>query len=80
MPSPSITTAPRQGANEYVSALIMDDTGAYTHYGRLAQVGASAGMATFTLPELAEGSKVYIFNEQYNGDDKPTMPAIWWSW
>lgn len=60
----------KAGANEYVSALIMDDTGAYTHYGRLAQVGASAGMATFTLPELAEGSKVYIFNEQYNGDDK----------
>ena len=60
----------KTGSNEYISALIVDDTGAFTHYGRLAQVSTSAGMASFTMPELAEGSTMYIFNEQYNGDRK----------
>ena len=60
----------KTGSNEYISALIVDDTGAFTHYGRLAQVSTSAGMASFTMPELAEGSTMYIFNEQYNGNRK----------
>ena len=60
----------KTGSNEYISALIVDDTGAFTHYGRLAKVSTSAGMASFTMPELAEGSTMYIFNEQYNGNRK----------
>ncbi len=63
----------KSGANEYISAMIVDRTGAVTYYGR---VGAAApdpatGMNTVTV-DLAgkynDGDKFYIFNEQYNGD------------
>lgn len=58
------------GANEYISALVVDSTGAYTHYGRLQPADEAAGTMVFTLPELPEGSTLYIFNEQCNGDYK----------
>lgn len=58
------------GANEYISALVVDSTGAYTHYGRLQPADEAAGTVVFTLPELPEGSTLYIFNEQRNGDYK----------
>lgn len=58
------------GANEYISALLVDSTGAYTHYGRLQPADEAAGTVVFTLPELPEGSTLYIFNEQCNGDYK----------
>ena len=58
------------GANEYISALVVDSTGAYTHYGRLQPADEAAGTVVFTLPELPEGSTLYIFNEQCNGDYK----------
>lgn len=58
------------GANEYISALVVDSTGAYTHYGRLQPADEAAGTVVFILPELPEGSTLYIFNEQCNGDYK----------
>ena len=59
----------KEGSNEYISLLIADSTGTYTHYGRLDKASTAGGASvTFTLPELAEGSKVYIFNEQCNDD------------
>lgn len=58
------------GANEYISALVVDSTCAYTHYGRLQPADEAAGTVVFTLPELPEGSTLYIFNEQCNGDYK----------
>ena len=58
------------GANEYISALVVDSTGAFTHYGRLQPADEAAGTVVFTLPELPEGSTLYIFNEQCNGDYK----------
>lgn len=58
------------GANEYISAPVVDSTGAYTHYGRLQPADEAAGTVVFTLPELPEDSTLYIFNEQCNGDYK----------
>jgi len=61
----------KEGPKDYVSAIIMDREGNYTHYGRLGKASSGTGASlTFTLPELAEGSKLYIFSEQYNGDYK----------
>ena len=53
-----------------ITALVVDSTGAYTHYGRLQPADEAAGTVVFTLPELPEGSTLYIFNEQCNGDYK----------
>lgn len=62
------------GTNEYISALI-DNNGAITHYGRILQLdgetNAASGTASFALPAgvtLGESIKLYVFNEQYNGD------------
>lgn len=62
------------GTNEYISALL-DNNGAITHYGRILQLdgetNAASGTASFALPvgvTLGESTKLYVFNEQYNGD------------
>ncbi|WP_338125329.1 S-layer homology domain-containing protein [Pseudoflavonifractor phocaeensis] len=61
------------GANEYISVVI-EDNGAITHYGRILQLdgtGGASGMASLTLPAdvtLGNGTKLYVYNEQYNGD------------
>lgn len=59
------------GANEYLSAIITtgDDTVAY--YGRILRPGSASGTASLTLPSgvtLSDTTKLYVFNEQYNGD------------
>lgn len=59
------------GTNEYLSAVIVtgDDTIAY--YGRILQLDAASGKASLTLPDgvtLGGATKLYVFNEQYNGD------------
>lgn len=63
------------GANEYVSALIVKsglDTISY--YGRLKNVAATSdasGEVEIDLTgKMKDGDKLYIFNEQYNGDKK----------
>ena len=57
------------GTNEYVSAMIADDSGTILYYGRVAQNSAN-GTASVTIPSgLAAGSyTLKVFSEQYNGD------------
>lgn len=63
----------RTGKNEYISAIIVDSQGYITYYGRvknLADFGDIAGTVTVdTNGKLVEGDKLYVFNEQYNGDN-----------
>lgn len=60
------------GANEYLSVLVADASGAYTHYGRVLQLDGATNGASGTV-EIAltgidlTGKTVYLFNEQYNG-------------
>lgn len=58
------------GANEYISAVI-EDGGVITHYGRILQPTSASGKASLLLPSgvaLSDTTKLYVFNEQYNGD------------
>ena len=64
------------GANEYISAVI-EDSGVITHYGRILQLdgttNGASGKANLSLPSgvtLSDTTKLYVFNEQYNGDYK----------
>ena len=61
------------GTNEYISAVI-EDNGTITHYGRILQLDGTTnganGTVSLALPEgvtLGENTKLYVFNEQYNG-------------
>lgn len=63
------------GANEYISVMI-EDNGAITHYGRILQLdgteNSASGTASLTLPvgvTLDNDTKLYVFNEQYNGGE-----------
>ena len=61
------------GANEYVSLLLCDSTGASVlRYGSSAALTSASGTASFTVPDdLALGSyTLKVFNEQRNGDYK----------
>ena len=58
------------GTNEYISVVI-EDSGAITHYGRILQPESASGTASLTIPDgvtLSGTTKLYVFNEQYNGD------------
>ena len=64
------------GTNEYISAVI-EDNGEITHYGRILQLNGTengaSGKASLTLPDgvtLNDTVKLYVFNEQCNGDYK----------
>ena len=64
------------GTNEYISVVI-ENNGAITHYGRILQLdgttGSASGTASLTLPAgvtLDNDTKLYVFNEQYNGGEK----------
>lgn len=72
-------TGAKTGDNEYISAIIKGADGSVKAYGRIAKATAEDGTATITgLPKdeetgkaaLDEGDKLYVFNEQYNGDGK----------
>lgn len=61
------------GTNEYLSAVIVtgDDTIAY--YGRILQLSSASGTASLSLPSgvtLSDTTKLYVFNEQCNGDKR----------
>ncbi len=62
------------GANEYVSALIKNSSGAVTYYGRLKNLSdttdASGEVAIDFSGKMNDGDKLYVFNEQCNGDYK----------
>ena len=64
------------GTDEYISAVVVDN-GAVTYYGRVLQldgtVNGANGTASLSLPAdvtLSANTKLYVFNEQYNGDQK----------
>lgn len=65
-------TGATTGANEYVSALIKNSSGTVTYYGRLKNLtdtaDASGEVAINFSDKMKDGDKLYIFNEQYNGD------------
>lgn len=62
------------GTNEYIS-VVLETNNEITHYGRILQLdgttNSASGTASLTLPAdvtLSDTTKLYIFNEQYNGD------------
>lgn len=59
------------GENEYISVMIEDVNGAYTHYGRVQQLAdesQASGTVTLDLTEIDMSDKtLHVFNEQYNG-------------
>ena len=63
-------TDAKTGANEYISAMILDAAGNPAYYGRSsAALTDENGTAELTIPALAEGTyTLKVFNEQYNGD------------
>ena len=60
------------GTNEYISALIKNSSGTVIYYGRLKNLtdtaDASGEVAINFSDKMKDGDKLYIFNEQYNGD------------
>ena len=71
-------TVPYSGAltgdNEYISAIVVDGDGEIGCYARVAEA-SSENDATITLNlrnafYRENGDKVYVFNEQYSGDNK----------
>ncbi len=62
------------GENEYISVII-EDSGEYTHYGRLKNLTDSSDASGTVEIDLTgidiTGKTLYVFNEQYN-DDKTT--------
>ena len=63
------------GTNEYISVVI-EDNGAITYYGRILQLdgttNGASGTASLNLPDgvtLSGTTKLYVFNEQYNGGE-----------
>ena len=62
------------GTNEYISAII-EENDAITYYGRILSLDGTTtganGTASLSLPSgvtLSDTTKLYVFNEQYNGD------------
>lgn len=61
------------GANEYITAMIVNANGEVTYYGSLKNITETAdasGMFEIDLSGMNSGDKVYILNEQWNGDYK----------
>lgn len=66
-------TGAKTGANEYISALLVDDNGNPTYYGRSnAPLTETDGTAQLSVPaDFAEGNYMLkVFNEQYNDNYK----------
>ncbi len=61
------------GSGAYLSAMVIN-SGSVTYYGRIKSLSSSdqsGGTALLTLPggfDAAKGDKLYVFNEQCNGD------------
>ncbi len=71
----------KTGTNEYISAIIEDENGAVTHYGRLKAVSSDeeSGTVNINLSGIGmEGKTLYVFNEQYNGDQKTDYASPLW--
>ena len=57
------------GENEYISAIIKDSNGRITYYGRVKESDGTLGTAAINVAgKMSDGDKLYLFNEQFNGD------------
>ena len=55
--------------NSYISAIIVGDDDSIKYYGRVAEVFEKSGQVTVnTAGKMESGDKLYVYNEQYNGD------------
>ncbi|MBR4461479.1 MAG: S-layer homology domain-containing protein, partial [Erysipelotrichaceae bacterium] len=62
------------GDNDYISAILVNKAGEITYYGRVAKPASSTGVVEINTEGLTKTSdKLYIFNEQYNGDYKTDL-------
>ena len=61
-------TGAQVGENECVSVVGVDESGSVAYYGKVAAVKNASGSATFTLPETDGNLKLYVMQEQANGD------------
>lgn len=65
-------TGATTGANEYITAMIVNKSGAVTYYGSLKNItadsDASGTVSIDLLGKMSGDDKLYILNEQYNGD------------
>ncbi|MBE6862641.1 MAG: hypothetical protein E7497_07075 [Ruminococcus sp.] len=62
----------KSGTNEYISAMIVDESGDAVYYGQLTNATSASGTANLTVPsDIAYGTyTLKLFNEQINGDYK----------
>ena len=64
----------KTGPNEYISAIVKDSEGNITYYGRIKNCASDddeSGNITINLKDkFSIDDKLYVFNEQYNGDNK----------
>ena len=61
----------KTGENEFISAVIKNAEGVVTYYGRFGE--AKEGENTLRIyfaDKMQDGDKLYVFNEQANGDNK----------
>ena len=61
------------GTSEYLSAVIVTGDGTIAYYGRILQPSSASGKASLSLPSgvtLSATTKLYVFNEQCNGDKR----------
>lgn len=57
------------GENEYISAIVKGWNGKIKYYGRIANATSSSGTIRLNIGDKLDGDdKLYVFNEQYNGD------------
>ena len=82
-------TGAKYGSNEYVSAILVNSSGDIKYYGNLVKVDSSSKASgsgqVYLGDKLASGDRLYVFNEQCNGDRKtdyaselqeiPTLPV-----
>ena len=65
----------RTGADRYLSAVVEDEDGNVLYYGRLKALldeADASGKTSLVLPDgLEEGNRVYVYEEQYNGEYLP---------
>ena len=69
-------TGATTGINEYISAIIADNSGT-RYYGRVAQPTAESGTVEIKIPsDIAPGDyTLKVFSEQYNGDRKTDLAS-----
>lgn len=66
-------TGATTGDNSFISAVIKNSSGEVTYYGRLADLSVSSAASgtvsiDFSSVEMNNGDKLYLFDEQCNGD------------